>query len=394
MVPGKEWGNASGFSLHNRSDWGTRTEDNIEAVGVDTEVTGRHWMLAKKNDLVTEKSVTTEDQIKKTAKWDETFNLGLFDDPQVPLQDYEGTKYHFADLYADLMEDPSVKVIKVPVVQDLDKFKSGDDSQITHPERFTREGINNLMKDIWVFNCQMMLSPEDPAKKRFTPQMIKYYEELPEILKYVLLVDPANEKKKRSDYTAMMVVGIGLTHYYVVYVMRDKLGPDERIDAAIDLIQRFNIQDVAWEKIGLNNDTFYLEEKRREKNLSFHVKEITSHVGAKVDRIRDILVPQYAQGKWLWPKKGAMDYFSIYENKTIDMVRELEMEFLQFPNGKHDDMLDCGTFLPHLKVSKPQEPSKPKPTGLTFGKYVRMKEDRIRSENADPWSKMNFPSRI
>jgi hypothetical protein len=39
--------------------------------------------IAKKNDLVTEKSVWTEDQIKKTADWDTRFNLGNFDNLSV-----------------------------------------------------------------------------------------------------------------------------------------------------------------------------------------------------------------------------------------------------------------------------------------------------------------------
>ena len=48
----KDWGNMSGFSVACRTDKG-RSEENIEAVGVDTEITGRHYQIAKKNDLVT-----------------------------------------------------------------------------------------------------------------------------------------------------------------------------------------------------------------------------------------------------------------------------------------------------------------------------------------------------
>ena len=150
---GKEWGSAEKFSLANRSDM-QRPEDNVEAVGVDTEITGGHWQVAKKNDLVTEKAVNTEDQIKKTRDWDSRFNKGHFDQLNQPLQDYEGTRYHFADMYSSKRNDERINVTEVSIVKDLDKFKAGDDSQIEHPQRYSRKDIEDLMTDdMWVFMC-------------------------------------------------------------------------------------------------------------------------------------------------------------------------------------------------------------------------------------------------
>lgn len=392
---GKEWGNASGFSLKNRKDWGTKTEDNIEAVGVDTEITGRHWTLAKKNDLVTEKSVTTEEQIKKTSKWDELFNTGLFQDPQCPLTDYEGTNYHYNDHYRSLQEDPKIKVIKIPVLKDFDKFMAGDDEQIMHPQRWNRQGILEKMKDPWVFSCQMMLEPVDASAKRFNPDMIRRYDVIPDEVENVLLVDPANEKKKRSDYTAMTVVGISRKNKYIVDLVRDKLGPDERINAAIELIIKYGIKEVAWEKIGLNNDTHYLQKKLDEKKLfSVTVHEVTTQNIAKEDRIRDILVPQYNEGEWLWPKEGVLNYYSQYEKKPTDPIVDLKMEFLQFPKCKHDDMLDNQTFLTTLNVDGPLEKEEEKSGELTFGDYVKMTEDKKEFERKNPYKRLEFPSRV
>jgi hypothetical protein len=234
----KDWGSTEKFNLANRTDM-QRPEHSIEAKGVDTEITGGHWQVAKKNDLVTEKSVNTEDQIVKTADWDARFNIGNFDDRKTPLQDYEGTRYHFADLYSAKKDDPKVSVLEIPIVKDWEKFKEGDDSQITHPQRYKRGDIESMLDDMWVFFCQMQLRPEDPAKKRFMPEMIKEWTDVPEYARHYLLVDPANEKKKRSDYTAMSVVGVTDSHYYLVDMVRDKLGPNERIDTAIDLIKRW-----------------------------------------------------------------------------------------------------------------------------------------------------------
>ncbi len=138
----KDWGNMSGFSVACRTDK-NRSEENIEAVGVDTEITGRHYQIAKKNDLVTEKSVTTEEQIKKTLDWDMRFNQGMFDDPQVTLQDYEGTRYHFNDLYTVKLNDPKIKIIDYPVLKDKNPLNLSPEN-ISNPVRFSPEGIKEI----------------------------------------------------------------------------------------------------------------------------------------------------------------------------------------------------------------------------------------------------------
>lgn len=386
----KKWDSTEKFSLANRTDW-QRPEPNVQAVGADTEITGGHWDVAKKNDLVTEKSINTEDQINKTRDWDARFNQGHFVDTKFPLQDYEGTRYHFLDLYSTKLEKKNIHTVEVPIVKDLVSFLKGDDTQITHPQRYSRSDIMNLYDDDrWVFMCQMMLKPEDPSKKRFTPDMIHRYDALPEVLRKYLLVDPAGEQKKRSDYTAMTVVGISPGNkYYIVDMIRDKMAPDQKTNKAIELIKRHDIKDVGWEKIGLNNDTFYLEERRKQEGLNFRLVEIDSQTRSKIDRIRDILVPQYTRGQWLWPNKNVLMYFSQYEGKTIDMIGQLETEMMQFPNGLHDDMLDTLTFLMQMSPIAPIVEPKVEYLGMTFGEYTRIKEDRLARQGSDPWSRMD-----
>ena len=119
----------------------------------------------------------------------------------------------------------------------------------------------------------------------------------------------------------MTVVGVSRKNKYIVDLIRDKLGPDERINAAIELIERYGIKEIAWEKIGLSNDTHYLKKKLDEKKLfNVTIHEVTAHNTAKEDRIRDILVPQYNEGEWIWPKEGVLSYSSKYEQRNIDPI--------------------------------------------------------------------------
>jgi len=381
---GREWGNASGFSVATRSDW-SRTEQNIEAVGVDTEITGRHYQVAKKNDLVTEKSVNTEDQIRKSLDWDERFNIGMWDDAQKKIQDYEGTRYHLLDMYSTKKNDPNIKLIEIPLLKDQNSDNITQEN-IQNPERYTIEGIKSLMSDMWVFNCQLLMKPDDPAKRNFKQEMISYFNSVPDC-NFYLLVDPASKRKKKSDFTAMLVVGVSAEgKYYIVDGIRDKLNPKQRIDTAIELAKQWNIRESGWEEVGLGDDNFYLEEARRKVHLYFLVTPIKSMVIAKEDRIRNILVPNYAQHKWLWASKGSLVKNSIYDGRRYDLTEDMERELLHFPLAEHDDLLDAMTFLSRLSIVKPQENKIIENTEMTFGEYGKIRDERLAMNRQNPWN--------
>ncbi len=380
---GKEWGNQSGFSVAIRNDW-NRTEQNIEAVGVDTEITGRHYQVAKKNDLVTEKSVNTEDQIRKSLDWDERFNIGMWDDAQRKIQDYEGTRYHLLDMYSTKKNDPKIKLIEIPLLKDQNHENLSIEN-IQNPERYTPEGILSLMSDMWVFNSQMLMKPDDPAKRNFKQEMIAYFFGIPSC-NFYLLVDPASKRKKKSDFTAMLVVGVSAVgKYNIVDGIRDKLDPKQRIDMAIGLAIKWNIKESGWEEVGLGDDNFYLEEARRKARLYFSVTPIKSMAVAKEDRIRNILVPDYSQHKWLWPPKGSV-VKNRFDGRSYDLTEDMEREFLHFPLSEHDDLLDAMTFLSRLNVVKPQETKEDENKEMTFGEYGKIRDDRLALNRSNPWA--------
>lgn len=392
----KDWGNMSGFSVACRTDF-NRSEENIEAVGVDTEITGRHYQIAKKNDLVTEKSVTTEEQVKKTLDWDMRFNQGMFDDPQVTLQDYEGTRYSFIDLYSVKVNDPRIKLIDYPVLKDKNP-QNVTVENISNPARFTIEGIKEMQKDVWVFNCQMLLKPDDPGKMQFNTGMISYFTSLPQAGNFYLLVDPASRRKKKSDWTVMLIVGLawfeGKVRRFIIDGLRDKLDPKQRVDRAIALAKKWKIKGCGWESIGFQEtDCFYLEEVRRKEKLYFTLEEISSHKVAKEDRIRS-LIPEYAQHTWFWPQKGAIVQTN-FEGKSYDLTEDMELEMLRFPLSEHDDLLDTMTFINRIITVNPEEIKEiPAREEMTFGEYAAIRDNRIKNFNRNPWNRLTVGGRV
>lgn len=380
----KEWGNMGGFSLANKTDF-SRSEDNIEAIGVGTEITGRHWDVAKKDDLETQDSVTTEEQLRKTRDYDDRFNAGHFTNPKYKLQDYSGTRYHFSDLYSVKKDFPEIKLIEIP----LEDGKGNP----THPERFNKNDIALIKSGLtpWVYNCQHLLKPEDPARMQFKSEMIQYFAELPVECNYYLLVDPASRKKKKSDWTVMLIIGLirdgNKIKKFIADGIRDKIDPKQRVDMAIGLAQKWSIKGCGWEAVGFQEtDCFYLEETRRQKQLFFSIEEISSSKIAKEDRIRG-LIPDYANLNWFWPKKGVVERMSFMDGRRFDLTTEMEYELLQFPLCEHDDLLDAMTFVNRINVVVPEAVIKigPDSSGMTFGEYAKIRDDRLAASRNNPW---------
>ena len=113
-------------------------------VGIGTEVTGRKYHLFKNDDIVTEKSVTNEEQLKQSRDYLE-LHKSLFVNPSIRVEDYCGTKYHFADAYSVLEENPEVETLKIALLKN---------DRCVLPEMFSEEGIKGLKEDAYIFNCQ------------------------------------------------------------------------------------------------------------------------------------------------------------------------------------------------------------------------------------------------
>ena len=389
---GKEWGNNSGFSVAAKTDF-ARDEDNLEAIGIGTEIIGRHWDVAKKDDIVTDDSVNTEEQIKKVHEYDDRFDLGHFADPRCKVQDYSGTRYHFADRYSKLLESPNIKKVVIP----LEDGKGNP----THPDRFTREDVQAIKseKNPWDYNCQMLLKPEDPARMQFKKEMIQYFVEIPKGCNFYLLIDPASARKKKSDYTVMLVVGVARRGNekvkFIVDGVRDRIDPNQRIKEAVELCRKWEVKGIGWEAIGFQEtDCFNFEEERRKWGLRVTVEEIKSHEAAKEDRVRG-LVPEYANGEWRWPVKGAVVKNSKFDGRNYDLTEALEYELLKFPLAEHDDLMDAQTFLNRLNIVFGEvKEENPEPRGMTFGDLHQMMDDKVRAARDNPWGAFHIGSRV
>jgi len=347
-----DWGNKTGFSLANRKNF-IMTGDNVEAIGIGTQVIGRKYHVFKNDDIVTDESVTNEEQIKKSRDYLE-LHKSLFLNPSLRIEDYAGTKYHFADAYSKLQEDPQVEKCIIPL----------EDSQgkCALPEMFSASGIKGLKTDSYIWNCQYQLNPTDPKKIRFTKDMISTFTTIPSGLTNYLVVDPADSEEKRACYTAMKVIGVdGDGEWFWLDGIFDKIDDRARIDEAIRLATKWRVFEVLWENLSFGRTDCRNFERSsqllsKEERTWGSVREIGASRVSKDDRILG-LNNMYSRRKIHW--LPSLNYYSKFEGKNIDLVEKQKYEFIGFPLVSHKDLLDAESFMLQIDLIKGDKFQKP-----------------------------------
>jgi predicted phage terminase large subunit-like protein len=308
-------------------------EATIEAWGlVDGQPTGKHFYGLIYDDIVTDKSVTTPEMIQKTTDaLALSSNLGT----EGGYERYYGTIYHANDTYSKLRKNKYVTTRIYPCTEEG-----------TWPGTPVLKSEENLSKKYvaqgaYIFSCQMLLNPVADSMQNFQFDWLKYYggwDKKRMVGNIYIMCDPANSKKKTSDYTVFMVVAaVSDGNYYVVDIVRDRLNLKERTSTLFSLVSQYRPVLVGYEQYGMQSDIEHIQEKMQQLNYRFHIKELGGKT-AKNDRIGK-LVPDFENSKIYLPfelrKKN-------YEGKIQDLIDIfVNEEYLTFPTPEHDDMLDC-----------------------------------------------------
>jgi predicted phage terminase large subunit-like protein len=328
-----KWTESEGFIVRRK---GNPKESTVEAYGlVDGQPTSRHYKLMVYDDVVTKESVYTPDQIRRTTEaWELSLNLGS----EGGCKRYIGTRYHFNDTYREIMARGAAKPRIYPATED--GLVEGE------PVLLSRETLAEKRRDMgpYTFGCQMLQDPKADEVQGFKEDWLRYW--TPKDWagwNLYILVDPAREKKKENDYTCMLVVGLGPDHnVYVLDMVRDRLNLTERADALIGLHRQYHGREakvvrVGYEQYGMMADIEHIRIRQGEENYRFPIVALGGPM-PKFDRIRR-LIPDFEQGRLFLPVRCL---YVDREKRQHDLTREfIDEEYLPFPVGVHDDMLDC-----------------------------------------------------
>jgi len=316
---------------------GNPKESTVEAWGlVDSQPTSRHWNKIIYDDVVTERSVTTPEQIlKSTDGWRMSLNLGS-DRPDLPpaKRRYAGTTYHMNDTYA------TVKEVKAAIPRVYPATEDG--TFAGKPVLWTKEQFDKKVEEMGTFiaAAQLLLNPMADKAQSFDKEWLRFYDRMVNFDKWNIYItcDAANAKKKTSDYTVFVVLGLAPdNNYYLMHAVRDRMNLPERTNLLFTLVRQWRPIHVGYEEYGLMADIQHIKYVQEQENYRFHIIPLGGPM-PKPDRIKR-LVPVLQKNRLWLPHR--MQFIS-QDGKIHDFIKEfVDQEYLTFPVCAFDDSLDA-----------------------------------------------------
>lgn len=337
-----QWSEDTGIVVRRRSN---PKEATIEAWGlVDGQPISKHFNVLVYDDVVTRESVNTPDMVRKTTEaWELSLNLG----DNNPRTRMIGTRYSYQDTYHHVIKRGALKPRLHPAT--VDGTLNGEPVLLTRAELETK--IQNMGP--YTASAQLMQNPTADSANTISREWLLYYQNCDnwQSMNRALLVDPANSKKRSSDYTAMAVMAKAEDgNLYLLDAVRDRLNLTERAQLVMQLHRKWRPQVVGYEAYGVQADVTYIQQVQERENYRFPIVEVGGKVG-KTDRINR-LIPYLSAGRLYLP---ATLWRTLHDGRTVDVVSELvEQEMLGWPFPVHDDLLDAMSRIEDVSLNWPE----------------------------------------
>jgi hypothetical protein len=310
---------------------------NLRAKGAGGQIRGFRPDCLILDDIETDDSVESEDQRSKIKNWLFKACLNtLLPRGQMLII---GTLIHPLSVLADLLDTPNGWAKKKYTAYVDGIQEAGHE---LWAEQRPHEWLQQRKAEIgsWAFASEFMNDPSTDGSTPIKPNMLRYWETLPDQINLAITVDPAYSDDEKSDYKVAALVGIDQKgNRYLIDYIRTHKPMGEFIDSVLNLYLRNKATITA---VGLPNSgtekqffTSFLE-KANMRQVYPPVMDLkhsyTSSTGGQVRqkkaRITAALQPLFEQGK----------YF-IHANHY-----EARDEILTIGHSRWDDLTDCMAY--------------------------------------------------
>lgn len=354
-------GSRGKFTVPNRR-LRNRKESTVGVCSLDSSVAGMHFDVIKFTDVVDPTNTGTAEQCKKTVQ-----SFGMFRNilkaPSYWI-DVEGTCYHIADLYSEIIEGenklPPEKrqwsihvrgVFKkntkgspyafIPEERELVDLVDEKGSKISwFPAKFPIYELENMRDDPalgkFLFSAQQLNNPIEPGDhiafplSQFRSKTTQEIRKVP-ILYYTTSVDTAETVKRGSDYSVVLTMGWDQNgRGYVVDVRHGKYLPDALINEIFDVYRKWRSRSIRVEETGYVRG-LKTSIRRYEDLTGVYLPFIylqADNQRSKEERILLTLQPWYKRGE-------------IFFDESIPCLEHFKKELASFPKGRTDDLIDA-----------------------------------------------------
>jgi hypothetical protein len=337
----------------------------IRSVGVGGVTVGEHYDLLVLDDVVTRETCSTKDQMAKLREW---YRMLLpMAEPNAEII-IIGTRYHYGDLYSDLLGEHEETADMADGVEAYVR-RAVEGGAPIWPSKYSLDTLAGLQAQMgsYLYGCQFMNDPTDPDSAIFRRDHIRWADEgsVPprEECIRVTVTDWAQSEKTSSDYTVIATVDVDRqARKWVRKLSRGRWGPDrqaEAVDKACEHLAEWQPQRVGVQKAMLDRAIgSNLKIRAAELRLPFPIIELSLSESSKFDRIVG-LQPSF-EGASFFFVDGCLDGLT-----AVD----LEDEILRYPKAPHDDILDALADVDRVAERVPQRVGAPIPRRSTQRRY-------------------------
>ena len=315
-------------------------DSTFSAAGVGTDVTGRHVDLIVEDDTVAPEYDQMSETVYEPSREQVAKSIGLHRALHFILNDFSksqrivvGTRWRDQDLLSHIeTNEPEYVFVNRAVREDKDGNSSAD-GDVVYPERFGEEALLEIYNTVgdYMYQALMMSDPLSSIDCMFSDANLGTYESVPANLINFTTVDLAPPPKEgkvnlESDYNT--VVTTGMSKNGIIYVrdyFRERCNPGEVSEAIFDHVRRHKPYIVGIEGVGYQSSfKWWIEEQQRVRGVYFAVEELKGSRIQKTARIKGLEPLVQARKILLGPT-----------------MHHLRQEFVSFPHGKHDDLIDA-----------------------------------------------------
>lgn len=286
-------------------------------------IVGLHFDVIVLDDVVSINNINSPEQIQKTIDYYKLLLSILEPDGKIFVV---GTRWSYYELYSWIM-DPSGTELKNAdwIIREAED----DNGTLLMPDVLTREFLDmqRNTQGEWIYNCQYLNKAISSDICTFRTRDVRFYQTIKNHTVNFMTFDPAVSGIGRSDYSALVVVGVDFNNkWYVLEALQLKLSMTEVIDMIFNLVKKYDVVTFAMEKFAL--EKLYKEkliQEMEERKFHFPLKDLpTNSKLSKEARIR-----------------GLCPYFERHQILIHESQKDLYQQIVAHPQLKHDDLLDA-----------------------------------------------------
>lgn len=249
-----------------------------------------------------------------------------------------GTRWHEDDLIGRVLRDAEGggepwRVLNLPALAEEGDSLGRKPGEALWPERYDVAALEAARRDVgsYYFAAMYQGRPAPLDGGIFKRAWFRHEDPPPleELLRFAT-VDLAASTRETADYTVILVAGVDRKgRLYVLDVVRARLEGPAIVPAMKRAVVRWNLAVVGIERVA-----FQLALVQQARAEGVPVRELSPDK----DKVARALAAT-----------AAFEGGDVVFPKAAPWLEELESELLSFPNGRHDDQVDCAAFAVALR---------------------------------------------